>query len=1141
METKNRAILSSSRPCSMECHREWQLFQTNSTNNSKSDGSTNEVNTANVQVSIANSSVSTADSPDSTVNLSDAIVYTFLANQPNGSQLVHEDLKQIHEDDLEEMNLKWQLALLSMKAKGYFQRTGKKITINGSNTSGYDKNQDSSRRTVDVEETSSKATVTIDGALEFNKSEFNLATYKRGLASIEEQLVFYNKNEVMFCDQIAVLKRDTSFKDSEINALKNEIEKLKKEKESNQIKIDKFENASKSLDKLIGSQISNNSRKGVGYMFQKPKFEGYGPKASKSFCKGTSNEVKKTLDAPLGEKMVSEKEKQTVFPTKIEFAHCNYHQREGMVNVNNYTRVNYNYSAKKAHPNSHRNMTPKAVLIKIGLKPLNTTRPVNTAHPKTAVYRARPMSCFSKLAQSTIKRPYQSRTTLTNKNFNQKINTAKEKVYIAKPKAVNTAKPKAFNTARPTSAVVNAVKANQINAIKASACNMSYLTDFKEFDGGYVTFMRAKRNVITGKGTLKTGLHDESQVLLSNMYSVDMKNIVPKESLTCLVAKDTFNESMLWNRRLGHIYFKTINKLVKDNLVRGLLAKCFENDQTCVACLKGKQHKAYCDGLKWLFDIDSLTKLMNYVPVVAGLVLLSILSICGPPEKVGDEAVHKELGDIMERVVTTASSLEAEQDSGNIKLKGSDSGPRCQDTKLGGVDAQIRYKWSAYLLKLEGSEDFHHIVYFLNTSHIKYALTENPTIHVSLIQQFWQTASASTSKYGEMEIIPTKSTKTIDKKYRGDFTTIHLNNTTTNHFTATIDGRVKTITEASIRRHLKLEDSDGISTLPNTEIFKQLALIGTYIAPTLTHKLFSNMRKASKGYTGVDIPLFPTMLVQEEAATLPYDSPLLRVHSLRSDEGSITLHKLTALCITLSKKVESLESDLKQTKLTYGAAFTKLIMKVKRLEKEVKLNKARRRGKIVVSDYEDAEKDTSKQGRSMIEYIDQDERVSLVQINAEDQESAAKILADVAIVHTYSIRRMTVSTGSGGISTPKESVSTAGASMPVSTAGMDQGSIPSPSASKDKGKAIMIESEPKQATTKLKQRQEIAGYEAAIRLQEQLDEEESHRISRDAEVAQRLQEEIDASERQRMAQVHQAAQGFTDVEWDDILGLSCSR
>ncbi|GKA79785.1 ribonuclease H-like domain-containing protein [Tanacetum coccineum] len=283
--------------------------------------STNEVNTANVQVSTDNSTVSTDSTIDSTANLSDATVYAFLANQPNGSQLVHEDLEQIHEDDLEEMDLKWQLALLNIRARRYYQRIGKKITINGSDTAGYDKskvecfnyhkmghfareckgprnqesrarNQDSSRRTVNVEDISSKAMVAIDGAdsevhntcsntclksfetlkahldnlrVEFNKSEFNLATYKRGLASVEEQLVFYKKNEVMLCDQIAVLKRDTSFKDLEINALNTQIEKLKKEKESNQIKIYNFKNASKSLDKLIGSQISDNNRKGVGY------------------------------------------------------------------------------------------------------------------------------------------------------------------------------------------------------------------------------------------------------------------------------------------------------------------------------------------------------------------------------------------------------------------------------------------------------------------------------------------------------------------------------------------------------------------------------------------------------------------------------------------------------------------------------------------------------------------------------------------------------------------------------------------------------------------------------------------------------------------------------------------------------------
>ncbi|GKF20119.1 putative ribonuclease H-like domain-containing protein, partial [Tanacetum coccineum] len=164
-----------------------------------SPSSTNEVNTAygvssaNTQVSPASTQVSTASTQVSTANLSDEIVYAFLASQPNGSQLVYEDLKQIHEDDIEEINLKWQLALLSMRTRRFFQKTGRKIIINGSDTAGYDKskvecfnchkmghfsrecmgprnqdsrfkNQDNSRRTVNVEETSSKAMVAIDGA-----------------------------------------------------------------------------------------------------------------------------------------------------------------------------------------------------------------------------------------------------------------------------------------------------------------------------------------------------------------------------------------------------------------------------------------------------------------------------------------------------------------------------------------------------------------------------------------------------------------------------------------------------------------------------------------------------------------------------------------------------------------------------------------------------------------------------------------------------------------------------------------------------------------------------------------------------------------------------------------------------------------
>ncbi|GKA03261.1 hypothetical protein Tco_0676042 [Tanacetum coccineum] len=94
----------------------------------------------------------------------------------------------------------------------------------------------------------------------------------------------------------------------------SEIERLKKEKESNQFKIDNFENASKSLDKLIRSKISDNNRKGVGYNA----FEGYGLRVNKSVCENSSNETKKNSDAPLIEEWISDNEDEVESPVVVE-------------------------------------------------------------------------------------------------------------------------------------------------------------------------------------------------------------------------------------------------------------------------------------------------------------------------------------------------------------------------------------------------------------------------------------------------------------------------------------------------------------------------------------------------------------------------------------------------------------------------------------------------------------------------------------------------------------------------------------------------------------------------------------------------------------------------------------------------------
>ncbi|GKF73467.1 hypothetical protein Tco_0219799, partial [Tanacetum coccineum] len=99
-----------------------------------STSSTNDVNTASPQVSTASPNVNTTSPQVNTTSFSDNDVYAFMVENPNGSNLLHQDLKQIHEDDLEAMDLKRQLSLLSMRAKRYYQRIGKKIFINANDT-----------------------------------------------------------------------------------------------------------------------------------------------------------------------------------------------------------------------------------------------------------------------------------------------------------------------------------------------------------------------------------------------------------------------------------------------------------------------------------------------------------------------------------------------------------------------------------------------------------------------------------------------------------------------------------------------------------------------------------------------------------------------------------------------------------------------------------------------------------------------------------------------------------------------------------------------------------------------------------------------------------------------------------------------
>ncbi|GKA08666.1 hypothetical protein Tco_0687997 [Tanacetum coccineum] len=377
----------------------------------------------------------------------------------------------------------------------------------------------------------------------------------------------------------------------------------------------------------------------------------------------------------------------------------------------------------------------------------------------------------------------------------------------------------------------------------------------------------------------------------------------------------------------------------------------------------------------------------------------------------------------------------------------------------------------------------------------------------------------------------------------------------------------------------------------------------TYPTPTLTQKLFSNMKRVSKGYSGADFPLFPTMITTPESShsritsspslspqthqssplrditrqaaeipqsqfptqtqvadeatfrsvdvdaggaattdigldagqgsgtihkttTRPHDSPLPRFHIPGSDEGSLQQNELMDLVTKLTDRVEVLENDMQQTKKVYSSALTKLILRVKKLEKKVKTNKARRRARIVISEDEDAEEDSSKQGRK-ISKIDKDPTISLVQ-----PEQDMEYDFDVSTAEGFTTASVPVTTAGIEISTANISVSTASVTPEVSTAAENLVYIRrSAEKRKDKGKAIMKEDESVQKKTKKQLEQERLGHEEAIRLQEQINEEERQRIARDAEIAKQLQEEFDRA-RQEQEVVAEADQAH-DIDWSD--------
>nr|GEV09772.1 putative ribonuclease H-like domain-containing protein [Tanacetum cinerariifolium] len=632
--------------------------------NKNEDGNTAYVPTASTNVPTASASV---------VTISQDTGCAYIAFQSSGSQIKFEDINQIDEDDMEEMNIKWNMALLNMRADKFWKKTGKKISIQGSDVGSK------------AEEQAPKALMAIDGVgwdwsymandeedhalvadevapIEFalmanisaeskvfdnslcskgckkNNDSLNskitdltdklfdaknlIYHYKLALAQVESRLVEYKERDVKYCEKIRTLEFMNESNNECIEILKNKLETLKEEKEGVDGKLAGLLTASKDLDNLIESQRSDKNKDGLGYSaIPHPFAQLYlSPKKDLSWT-GLPECADDTVTDYSRPSPTVESKTESLKKPPVKYAE-QYRKPNKKPNVRGNQR---NWNNLKSHQ-----LGPDFVM------------------KKKACFNC---GDFNHLAYDYRKGSYPPvniKFSTRSRNFptaNRTLPTSSRKFPTGSTKC-STADMGMKGKAGSSQNNIDDKGYWDSGCSRHMTGNISYLFDYEPFDGGYVSFGQGGCK-ITGKGTIKTGklefenvyfvkdlkynlfsvsqicdkknsvlftdsecivlgrdfkLLDDANILVRtprqhNMYSIDLNNIIPHRDLTCLVFKASADECILWHMRLGHLNFKTMNKFVRHNLVRGLPTKCFENDHTCTACLKGKQHKASCKSI----------------------------------------------------------------------------------------------------------------------------------------------------------------------------------------------------------------------------------------------------------------------------------------------------------------------------------------------------------------------------------------------------------------------------------------------------------------------------------------------------------------------------------------------------------------
>ncbi|GJZ72339.1 putative ribonuclease H-like domain-containing protein [Tanacetum coccineum] len=465
-------------------------FVSSNNTNSNSNNNKNEAHNTTYGISAAH----TQSNPTSGDNLSDAVICAFLASQPNSPQLAREDLEQIDPDDLEEIDLQWELAMLTIKARRFIKRTGRKLDVNGQRVR-FDRGRENSRRTVTVETPTENALVAQDGiggynwsyqAEEVHPTNYALMAYTSSGSSSSSD------SKVDSCSKSCVKAYAT---------LKEEYDSLSSDYKKYQFNLVSYKAVkSENMDVITVVTPSNVKKVESNHEYADVKNNGdalepktvrknsFRPLVIEDWNSDDDSEVEfipnvkdKTV-RPSTEKIniiKSAREQRKKVETPKQNKHYPRGNQRNLNNLmlkepvwNNSSRMNHkNFANKMTHPHPNRRFVPQAVLTRsgkintAGASANTTVRPFNTAGSKTTVNHPRPISNAYKKGYSQVTQPFNKYSTNKNSIFNKKVNNVRVKDTTAKDRVVKT----------------------------------NLLTEYEDYDGGFVSFRDGKGR-ISGKG-----------------------------------------------------------------------------------------------------------------------------------------------------------------------------------------------------------------------------------------------------------------------------------------------------------------------------------------------------------------------------------------------------------------------------------------------------------------------------------------------------------------------------------------------------------------------------------------------------------------------------------------------------------------